>query len=140
MYKYYRKGWLCLFMFPCITLKYINSSTTIDAFIQLCGLKVTHQTSVPEVQGSILMTGVEFCLLLCMMMMMVMMMMMMLFLLLLLLLLFYFLVQKPKCVMKCHYFFCSIILFTILSIMRMCGPIYTAHQKLLHSRSVFLIF
>ena len=43
----------CLFMFRLITLKHINSLTSIDMFSCLACRSVTHQTSVREVPSSI---------------------------------------------------------------------------------------
>jgi len=40
-------------MFRCISLKELNSLTTIDTFSCLSGLEVTHQTAAREVPGSI---------------------------------------------------------------------------------------
>ena len=52
------KAWptnMALFVlrFSCITLKQLNRLTTIDPFSYFGGWEVTHQTAVPEVQGSI---------------------------------------------------------------------------------------
>jgi len=45
--------WHCLFMFWPITLKQLNSLTSIDTFTCLFGCKVTHPTAVHQVPGLI---------------------------------------------------------------------------------------
>ena len=59
MLKYYMT---LLNKFRPITLKRLNSLTTIDTFSCLCSPKVTHQTAVREVLGSIPGSGKDFCL------------------------------------------------------------------------------
>jgi len=44
---------ICLFMFRPITLKQLNSLTSIEMLSCLGHVEVTHQTMVPEVLGSI---------------------------------------------------------------------------------------
>jgi len=48
---------LCLFMIRPITLKQLNSLTSIDTFCWLGGIKVTLQTAEQEVLGSIPCSG-----------------------------------------------------------------------------------
>jgi len=45
--------WLCLFLFRPITLKYLNSLTSIKTFGCIGGGEVTHQSVVRKAIGSI---------------------------------------------------------------------------------------
>ena len=45
--------WLCLFLFRPITLKYLNSLTSIKTFGCIGGGEVTHQSVVRKALGSI---------------------------------------------------------------------------------------
>jgi len=47
-------------MYQCITLKQLNSWTTIDTFRCLGCLEITYRTKVPEVPGSIPWVWQEF--------------------------------------------------------------------------------
>jgi len=75
MIKYYRKSfgekygpqiWLCLFMFRPITLKQLNSLTSIDIFSLPDGREVIPHTAARDVPGSVLGSGNGFlCLIFC---------------------------------------------------------------------------
>jgi len=56
--------WLCLFVFQPITLKQLNSLTSIDTLSCLGGLEVTHRAAVWEVPGSISDSGKDYLVLL----------------------------------------------------------------------------
>ena len=94
-----------LYMFRCITLKQLNSLTTIHSLSFLGGQVVTHKTTVPEVLGSILRIYKEFCLL-CFCCDLT-------------------LVQKQLhvFVMKCCHLFGNVISFSILNILRSLWPV-----------------
>ena len=47
-------------MFRPITLKQLNSLTTIDMLSCVCGQEVTHQVTMREIPGSILGSGKDF--------------------------------------------------------------------------------
>jgi len=101
--------WLCLFVFQPITLKQLNSSTSIDTSSCLGGLEVTHRAAVWEVPDSISDSGKDYRIVL-------------------LLFWFYFFVSKS---IICRDLFCDFLskfIFSILNILQNMWPIIRASR------------